>query len=335
MKIKAFVAGYGNIGRPLVQAIKKEGWEIGYIASSSEVYVMDTSERIWPVRTRDKTDHDFDALDLNDVNIAFITTPPSEDGWSANLIARQFIRRNIPVVTCDKSLIVNYPQYLASMGYSATVGGGSGILPFLQRHARGRTDIEVYLNINGSLNYIMSSDRHVDKSIRDAIRLGYMEPDGEGGKATAIQREVQDVMKKTDIVFYDSFATRLEDCKSALAPFGKNIRGFEIRDLNWLNEKRKTHRYIVSFRRDGQFDEEPKPGSFFFETANGWRISGGFRRLDERPLFAAFATSGPDNAALIKKTGMDQGFFISGPGAGPAPTVDAMIQDAKVLLGIR
>ncbi len=335
MKISVFVAGYGQIGRPLVQAIQKEGWEVGYIATSSDVYTIDAADRIWPIRARDKTDHDFDHLDLRSINVAFIATPPSEGGWSADIIARQFIRRHIPVVTCDKSLIVNYPHYLSHMGCSATVGGGSGILPFLRRHARGRTDIEAHFNVNGSLNFIMDSDRPVNKSIRDAGRLGYMEPGAQVSPTDARRREIQDVLNKTEIVFYDSFATKLEDCKSALAPYGMRVRKLEIRDLNWLSERRKKCRYIVSFRRDSQFDEEPGPGSFSFETSNGWLVSGGFKLLDDRPLFAALAVSGPDNAAIIKKAGLDRGSFISGPGAGPIATVDAMIRDAKDLLSIR
>ena len=70
----------------------------------------------------------------------------------------------------------------------------------------------------------------------------------------------------------------------------------------------------------------------------GWHIVGGFRNTMRNPLFHNIANlTGPDNGFVIG-IGPDQEdgtYKYSGPGAGPSPTVNTMLDDHLKMAGIR
>ena len=109
------------------------------------------------------------SLNLKDISIAFIVIPASPGGKTSREYATFFARRDIKVVSCEKSLFAYYPTYLESFSFTALVGGGSHLLPFVKEQVRGRYDVTVHLILNATLNFIMSSRKRMKSSVADAV----------------------------------------------------------------------------------------------------------------------------------------------------------------------
>ena len=69
----------------------------------------------------------------------------------------------------------------------------------------------------------------------------------------------------------------------------------------------------------------------FAHHIEDWIIAGGFRNIEDLPGFAPFLPRDINNAILISKDDSDE-YCLTGPGAGPAATASAMIQDALELM---
>jgi hypothetical protein len=92
-------------------------------------------------------------------------------------------------------------------------------------------------------------------------------------------------------------------------------------------------RFIVSLYPLSSFNSEEydhdSVGGFSF-THDNWQLTGGFRRVDTNPLFAALsALTGPGNGMVIGlgPDATDGVYAVTGPGAGVSPTVNTMIDD--------
>jgi homoserine dehydrogenase len=335
MNIDTCIVGYGGIGQELAHQVKKYGWNIRYIMKSDGVYIIHQDGTLSLLRKWSwSLEMDFAELDFRGVSIAFIATPPSAGGKLAYEYACLFARWNIKIVVCDKSLIAHYHMYMDSNGGTATVGGGSHILPFLKGHIRGRTDVLVHLVLNATLNFIMSSEKNMDEAVAEAITAHMAEPKA-GGCLVTFNNEITDTILKTCIVANYCFPPeRMTTNMTALKPSDINVNYIDENDLALLKIEKQHRRYIVSFSAD-EIREDDTIGGFRFRTVNGWNISAGFKRLDSNPQFARLAVPGIHNVALVCKGKDDQyPCYLVGPGAGPEPTAQAMMQDAKRLLAI-
>ena len=114
-------------------------------------------------------------------------------------------------------------------------------------------------------------------------------------------------------------------------------------EIRQVIEKANERRYIVSMYHERFISEHIGPeddfiiGKFEFHH-EGWHIVGGFRNTNNNPLFHSLANlTGPDNGFVIG-LGPDQEdgtYTYIGPGAGPSPTVNTMLDDHLKMAGIR
>ncbi len=314
--MKVGIIGIGKIGSELSKRITHKGREI-ITAKTSGVYISG-GKKIAELS---------DWLDsFRDLDITCLCIPTLDDGKIAYGYIKALTENDKPVVTCEKGALGNYfselKPWIERIGYSATVGGGTRLLPWLKERLTLETK-EVHLIINGTLNYIfdgVSKGRALDEVVEEAKKLGYAEP-GAGGPLEVINTEAnQDVPKKVSVL--------LNTCG-----FSK-IRAKEIDtqvitedDLKRLMREAIFRRYIVSITREE--NEEDVIGGFKCKT-DDWYISAGFKDRSQNPLFLQLIPPGVNNAVLIY--GSDGTYILTGPGAGVSPTVGSIMKDIENLL---
>lgn len=319
--MKAGAVGAGIIGTALLDRLGEAGWETGFVARRSGVYI--NGERLG--------DLDKYAEYCGGVDVAFLAIPTLDDGRTAFDYIQSFHRLGIPVVTCEKGAMSNYYDELEGsldcIGYSATVGGGTRLLRYL-REMQGRNIWEIHAIVNGTLNYIfdeVSSGRSLGEVVAETKKLGYAEP-GEGSPLDVLNGELHDVAMKTAILFNISGVA------------DKRIRAVDIcykplddDDLRRLMREASSRRYIVSI--SGENGDNDMIGGFE-HNVDGWTISAGFRNIHENPLFQQLVPPGVNNALMIVEGeyGSDGTYVVKGQGAGAKPTISSMMKDADKLL---
>ena len=358
MSITVSVIGYGYVGRELARQIQECGWTVKNVVRKDGIYDIDdkgnaTLREKWIESNPFKTGNEFAKQEqfakLAAVTIGFIATPPSLEGHIGGKYASIFYRRGTRLtVTCDKSLVAWHPNATSSYGYNACVGGGTQLLPFIREQVRGKKDAVVDVILNATLNYIMSEFASIAEATQEAIQKRMVEP-GSGNDLAIINREIDDTVFKTCIIFNDCFLSRprrVDDVtKGADFLTPKKIKTIYVTetDVSRLTAERKTFRYIVSFNRlpydRYRSDDEEIIGGFRCETSNGWHISAGFKRVKDAGYYSCGAYGGAINSAVIHDSDHN-GLadlcprIILGPGAFPYYTARTMIQDARRLLGI-
>lgn len=325
---KIGIIGVGNIGSELYHRVQLIGWDIGAVVDVDGVY-SELPKNNGLGEAQDYLKH-FEGLDL-----VFLAIPTVDDGAIASRYMRNCLDRNILVVTCEKgALSNNFTDFEEDIkhgriGYSATVGGGSKLLNYLQER-KGAHVRELHAVVNGTLNYIfdgLSKGRSLGEVIEEAKKLGYAEP-GAVNPIEVINKEaINDVPMKTAILF-NLFNPGEERIKA------RDIKTHYIQDseLRTLEREAQERRYIVSISRTGNGEENVIWG--FKHQVGDWHISAGFKHLRDNPLFRKLIPSGVDNALLISEGdfGRDGSYVVSGPGAGAGPTTNSMIIDAERLI---
>ncbi len=262
--------------------------------------------------------------------------PTVDDGSTAFKYIKSFVQKNIPIVTCEKGALSNYftslERYLGKIGYSATVGGGSRMLPYAQERMNPAVT-EVHAVVNGTLNYIfdgVSNGRSLDEVVEEAKRLGYAEPGATDILAIINGEAVGDVPKKTAILSYSLGLTK--------QPFlGKKFQeacgALCEADLMKVVQQSKIRRYIVSIAKEKGRDEDII-GGFKFNLDSGWYVSVGFKNIEENPIYSALISPGVNNALMTceGKNGVYGTPVVGGQGAGAGPTANSMMIDARNLL---
>lgn len=324
---QAGIIGFGNIGKKLYEKLLENGWKVAFIVTSEQVFVGNTDV------PKDKSGNWLNYC--HDVDVVFLAIPTFDDGRTAFNYITAITEKGIPVVTCEKGALSNYlaelKPVLNRIGYSATVGGGSGMIHFLQRRFFSGMR-EIHAIVNSTMNYIWDDLRMgnpLGHTVEEVKRLGYAEP-GEKDSIKIILGEAgPDVTKKTSILFNLCFRPKTvlhaKDIKVILT--GEMVKQAITEAMN--------RRFIVSFERDGNFKEKDSDIIAFTHRIEGWVISGGFRRTDS-PLIARLCNSATwVNNAVLTVEGEDGSggiYLCVGPGAGASPVATAMIRDAEGLL---
>jgi len=331
MKPKAGIIGTGNIGSELYRKLQKKGWAVRWVIDSEGVYRdMSKKEKIDDTRNYENY--------FSDLDIIFLAIPTLDDGKTAFDYISSSLEKKIPIVTCEKGALSNYFSELEEkieeekIGYSATVGGGSRLLKYLEER-RGPQITEIHAVINGTLNYIfyrISNGSSLGEAVEETKRLGYAEP-GSKKPLDVINKEATgDVPMKAAILFNIS-----NFCNEYMR--AKDVKPHRINtsELKKLLKEATNRRYIVSITREKNKEEDVIWG--FKHNVGDWYISAGFKHINDNPLFKKLVPSGVDNAILISEGefGRDGSYVISGPGAGPGPTTNSMIIDAERILKIR
>lgn len=303
------IIGTGTIGSILSQKIQEMGWDIFFTVNSKGVYRNGT--RIDSIENYH--------LYVSPVDMGFLAIPSSQQE-AAYRYMLQFLAWGKPIVTCEKGALANYfselhPK-LHKIGYSATVGGGTQMLRYLE-DMKQRGILEINGVVNGTLNYIFSRIEKKDRLetiIKGAQEKGLTEP-GATDYLEIINNELcSDVVRKTTILYNLCFPTSPIRANDIAA---KPLTERDLRDV------------VLSRRRCVVSIAQKKAdiiGGFIYEASN-WIISVGFQQSHHMtfplPCFE-------DNALSIKTN--DGTYTVMGPGAGPKPTVAAMIGDARRII---
>lgn len=321
---KAGIIGFGNIGKKLHEKLNQMGWNIVFFTDKRLIWTDISSPAQDEIVNWQKY--------CQNIDVVFLAIPTLDDGHSAVDYITRLRGKNISVVTCEKGALANYftelRPLLPGIGYSATVGGGSGIIHFLKQRFFSGTQ-EIHAILNGTMNYIFSDlmmGNPLGHIVEEAKKLGYAEP-GESDPIKIILAEaVFDATKKASILFNLCFNSdtvlRASDIKVTLTE--EMVRN-AIREAN-------NRRFVVSFLRQNGFKPEASDISAFCHAVGDWIIKGGFTRLDN-PLITRLcnATSWVNNGLLSVegKDGADGVYLCVGPGAGASATTAAMIRDAE------
>lgn len=275
--------------------------------------------------------------------VTFVAMPSTDDGREAYDYISGLLSRGGTIVTAEKGAAANHFAELRqqsynfrNLGITATVGGGTRLMNVAREYCRDPNNVtQIHLALNGTLTAIMSSiappegaGMSLGQAVDQAVRLGYAEP-GSESPYDVIRSEAQgDIPKKTAIFFNNV----------GLANEPMNWRDIKIElsndQIKQVIEEAKVRRFIVSMYPERFVDEHTGPeediiGKFEI-SRDGWLIVAGFRHTDRNPLFGPLAElTGPGNGVVIglgpdEKDGV---YKLTGPGAGPAPTVNTMLDD--------
>ncbi len=227
----------------------------------------------------------------------FIAIPTVGDGAEALDYMQEALKRGKPVITAEKAAIASNPQLMrrqdALLRYTATVGGGTKMLKRIGEHPPGSIR-EIKAVVNGTLNYISSR-----------VRAGLAQKD-------AVREAVKQGYAETDT---DDFAVILADEKDDV-----------------------IRKAVIMANHSGMFNQPvtkenitfipPPPGNLTAKrcivriTPAGVEVGfiedGGSEWLSE----------GANNVLYVN--GHKE---VEGPGAGPEPTVSAMLDDYRDVLG--
>lgn len=319
--MKIGIIGAGHIGSELYRRAKSLDWDIEFVLRSDGVY-RDLTEKIDELE--DYTNY------LDGIEIGFLAIPTLDDGKTAFEYMNSLLGRGIPIVTCEKGALSNYfselEDRLDKIGYSATVGGGTRLLRYLEEIMNEYVE-EMHSVMNGTLNYIfseLSSGRSLGEVVNETRMLGYAEPQAETPLEVINQEATRDVPMKFSILFNICFRDLVSERARA-----KDVRPQKIDEqgLKKLIREAGNRRYIVSITKEN--NEEDVIGGFRYQIG-GWIISAGFKNKSENPLFLRLIPSGVNNAVLVSEGihGIDGTYILSGPGAGAGPTASSMIKDA-------
>jgi len=320
--MKIGIIGAGHIGSVLYKKALSLSWEIKFILKEDGIY-KNLVERIDDLKNR----QDY----FKNLDIVFLAIPTFDDGKTAFDYMTSLLEKNIPVVTCEKGSLSSYfselEKWMDKIGYSATVGGGTRLLRYLEERINPQIK-EVHAVVNGTLNYIfdeISKRKNLGEVVEEVKRLGYTKP-GANNPIDIINKEsLRDTPMKSAILF--------NICFRGFTP--KRMRAKDVKlnrigeqELKKLIAEASNRRYIVSITKGN--NREDVIGGFRHQIGD-WTISAGFKKISENPLFLELVPKGVNNALLIHE-GKDGTYRISGEGAGADPTTSSMIIDAEAIL---
>lgn len=286
------IIGYGQIGKELHRQAEQKDWTIDCIVQrhcdDSQAYKSD----------------------------ACFLSIPSNQGTAAKEYIISFARKQVPVITCEKGALADHYEelepWLGMMGYSATVGGGTGIIPYLQHMMTPKTQIHAVLN--GTMNFIFDNvSTGLEAAVRKAQEKGYAEP-GSTNAVDIINGEMGDVARKVTIL-----CNVLKLGMVTTGDFTMNT----VDDRQMHHLAKGNHRFIVSITH--KREAEDVIGGFRHDVGN-YVISAGFKEISAKPEYQSLIPNGANNAILLKEG--DAVYRLEGPGAGPGPTASTMIKDA-------
>lgn len=329
--MKIALIGAGNIGSWAYKHATAMGWSVPIISEVNGVFDgknIGEFDRLFDyLKLSGKKIGDDVMEHLDGIDVAMIAIPTFDNGETAYKLIKDMASLGIPVVTSEKgALSYNFrglENIIGSgrLGFSASVGGGTRMLRFLETMAAERDVKEVHAILNATINNIISrcETQSLQSAIRNSIELGIAEP-GSTSALSIINTEVnKDIPRKAVIMF---------NCMMKHLGLGDYLSFADIKTepvtedlLKGVLKRAKSTRYIVSVRKGGE-----KPFGGFSLERNGWTLCGGFRDVKDNELFNKVWTYDENNSIVVSK-GQKGVYSLSGPGARPLPTVDSMIFD--------
>ena len=350
--INLFIAGYGTVGKALVDIIRRNGDAIAArtgkrlrIAgiSNSRRYVLDT-EGISPEWTGElleggvsaADDAYFEALAHTSLeNSVFVDCTASED------VACKYpllFQHGYSVVACNKiAFSFPYSQYRAirssalengvSLRYETTVGAALPVLDAVSRCVCSGDRIHrIEAVLSGTLNYIFSTYDGgaavtFADTVRQAVAAGYAEPD------PRIDLSGLDVLRKLLILAREA-GLPIEEEDVAVEPL-LPAEYFEGGTEDFYRRLQEHEPELVARYRDAAEKGLRRRVVALLEhcpdAATGYRASIVLKEVGEdHPLFNL---SGTDNAVIIETDFYPSPLVIQGAGAGAYQTASGILND--------
>lgn len=279
--------------------------------------------------------------------VLFVALPSSEDGEPAFTVIKHALEQGSKVVTAEKGAMANHfseledlSDHFTRLGVNATVGGGTRLLEVARTYLQDPANVaQIHLAVNGTLTSILSAVGPVNadgmslgQAVEQAVILGFAEP-GADSPYDVIRGEAEGDIPKKVSIFMNMLGLSGDTPIDWRKFNGKNQ--LSNAELNRVVEEASARRYVVSIyplkglegRPHGP--EENIIGGFDVNH-NGWRIVGGFRDVTKNPLMQPLARlTGPGNGFVIGlgPNETDGTYTVTGPGAGPKPTVNTMLDN--------
>lgn len=348
--INLFIAGFGVVGKALVDIIAKNGDKIAartgkrlHICglSNSRKYVIDKAGLKLPEiadrLSEGKSASDeayFEALaNVNLENSVFVDCTASSD------IAYKYMnlfRKGYSVVACNKiTFSAPYKQYSAlkaaalengaSLRYETTVGAALPILESISRSVNsGDEIIRIEAVLSGTLNYIFSNYRGGEggtfaEVVKRAQEAGYTEPD------PRLDLSGRDVLRKLLILSREAGAGIDEKDVEITPILGQEF--FEGKVTEFYRKLEENEDFFAQRYRQAA-DKGLRQrfiASLTKDSDNGYKARIGLENVDEKhPLFNLCGT---DNAAIIQTDFYPSPLVIQGAGAGAYQTASGVLND--------
>lgn len=262
----------------------------------------------------------------------FIAISTLDKGEAARDYILACLKAKVPVIPCEKGSLAYHAgvlkPHLDSIGFSATVGGGTRMLKYVAgRHPAGK-QMEIHVVLNGTLNFVLDEMRRGGRSLgeacREACKLGYAEP-GASDPLSLINGELKDVMMKICVFFNTVLARHRFITPNRFRPLKLTAE-----DLEELSQEGGDYRLVISFSNRRPMKKHSHLGRQFGpHFIDGWHIAGSFRQITQASQLSSWLPGGVGNAVHIieGKLGSGGKYTLSGPGAGHEPTTSAMLAD--------
>jgi homoserine dehydrogenase len=272
---------------------------------------------------------------------------PSGDRDAAYDYMRPILAAGRLVVTAEKGGLANHFGELRAasddfrlLGIRATVGGGTRMINYVREKCRDVDNVaQMHLVLNGTLTAIFSGlaprgnaqPSSLGQEVTLAKTLGYAEPDSESAEEVIRGEAEGDIPKKVSILFNAAELSREPD--AGLLDWHKLYFTLQDDEIRQAIDEAAIRRFIVSMYPEDTVPHNNDIIGGFIASHGGWRIVGGFQRIDRNSFFSPLAAlTGAGNGCVVG-LGPDEsdGIYVNtGPGAGPAPTVNAMEDDLLV-----
>ena len=350
--INLFIAGYGTVGRALVDIISKNREKIAARTgrrlhvcglSNSRRFIIDKNG-LDLTNIKEQLDNGINAADeayfthlaaLSLDNSVFVDCTASAD------IAFKYMnlfKRGYSVVACNKiTFSLPYIQYAAlkeaaieigaTLRYETTVGAALPILESISRSVHSGDEIvRIEAGLSGTLNYIFSNYAGGEggtfaEVVRRAHTAGYTEPDPRldlSGrdvlrKLLILSREAGVPLDEKDVMIYPILGKEFFD-GDVEAFYEKLAENEKMFAASYMDAASKglKQRFVASLVKD--------------DTSElGYRAKIGLEAVaEEHPLFSL---SGTDNCAIIQTDFYPSPLVVQGAGAGAYQTASGVLND--------
>jgi len=320
-QIKLFIAGYGKVGKALVDMLTenregiaaRRGRELVLCGlANTRRYILDTKGIPWEEA----------AVRLVDGIIpgtAFTEALPEAEGCSVFVdctadpdmgkVYPSLFARGYNVVACNKiPFSGSYEDFRkledlaringVSLNYETTAGAALPVLVTLDRVVQSGDRFEkMDAVLSGTLNYLLDNYKGVgfDSLVENAKQKGFTEPD------PSIDLSGKDVLRKI-IILSRQLGIGLEESQVALEPIPSDIAD----RYSAAHSRGKLLRYVASVDASG-------------------KAVVGLQEVDSDSSLAAL--HGTDNAVLITTRDYPSPMLIQGAGAGPRQTAGGLLSD--------
>jgi homoserine dehydrogenase len=193
--MKIILVGYGNVGKELANVLNENEIPVDFIIRSSGIYASDNIKIDDLINFENYIDSD---------SFVFISVPSKGNGSETANYYLKSLNKGARIITCEKAFTAHnwgvIKKFKGQIRYSATVGGGSGMLNAISEYIGEIKEIKAV--VNGTLNYIgdkLARGATQAEVYAEVIKKGYAEP---GAKSfdEVIKNELSDVVYKTVIL---------------------------------------------------------------------------------------------------------------------------------------